>query len=101
LRNIAPAAGHWLAIRAIIPDLKRDAYGAEIIVSAGGRNYWRLIQPSYSYCSSCDVRAHFGLGAATTFDTIRVIWPDGSEENFPGGPADRQIELRQGSAKKP
>jgi hypothetical protein len=101
LRNIAPAAGHWLAIRAIIPELKRDAYGAEITVNAGGKHYWRLIQPSYSYCSSNDVRAHFGLGPAASYDSVHVIWPDGSEEDFPGGQADRQVELRQGSAKKP
>ena len=101
LRNIAKPAGHWLAVRALIPDLKRDAYGAEITVTAGGNNYWRLLQPSYSYCSSNDARAHFGLGSAQAYDAIHVIWPDGSEEDFPGGSADRQIELRQGPAKKP
>jgi hypothetical protein len=101
LRNVVSPAGHWLAARTLIPRLKRDAYGAEITVSVGGKSFWRLIQPSYSYCCSCDVRAHFGLGAATSYDSIRVIWPDGSEECFPGGMADRHIELRQGEGRKP
>ena len=96
LRNIAQARGHWLAVRAIIPKLKRDAYGAEVTVRAGGRDYWRLVNPGYSYCSSNDPRVHFGLGANDQYDTIRVIWPDGAEELFPGGLADRPIELRQG-----
>ncbi|MFL5339633.1 MAG: CRTAC1 family protein [Gemmataceae bacterium] len=99
LRNVAPAAGHWLTVRALIPKLKRDAYGAEVTVSAGGKSYWRLIQPGYSYLSSNDVRAHFGLGPAANYDSIRVIWPDGLEESFPGGPADRQVELRQGEGR--
>ena len=100
-RNIAPARGHWLTVRAVIPQLHRDAYGAEIFVTAGNRTYWRLIQPGTSYCSSGDPRAHFGLGPASAYDSIRVIWPDGSEESFPGGAADRQIELLQRAAKNP
>jgi hypothetical protein len=96
LRNVAPARGHWLAVRAIIPKLKRDAYGAEIAVRAGGRTFWRLLNPGYSYCSSNDPRCHFGLGANDRFDTIEVLWPDGNAEVFPGGQADRSIELRQG-----
>ena len=36
-----------------------------------------------------------GLGAAASVDSIRVRWPDGSEEKFPGGPADRYLTLRQ------
>jgi hypothetical protein len=96
LRNTAPVRGHWLAVRAIIPKLKRDAYGAEITVRAGGRAYWRLLNPGYSYCSSNDPRCYFGLGANDRYDTIEVIWPDGNLEVFPGGRADRPIELRQG-----
>jgi hypothetical protein len=96
LRNVAPAKGHWLAVRAVIPKLKRDAYGAEVTVRAGGKSYWRLLNPGYSYCSSNDVRGHFGLGPSDRYDGIDVFWPDGAEETFPGGAADRPVELRQG-----
>ncbi len=96
LRNTAPAGGHWLAVRATIPRLKRDAYGAEVTVRAGGRAHWRLLNPGYSYCSSNDSRGHFGLGPNGHYDAIDVLWPDGRAETFGGGPADRQIELRQG-----
>jgi hypothetical protein len=96
LRNVAPARGHWLAVRAVLSKWKRDAYGAEITVWAGGHAYWRLINPGYSYCSSNDPRVHFGLGSNEHYDNIDVIWPDGREESFSGGRADRHIELRQG-----
>jgi hypothetical protein len=96
LRNVAPAKGHWLAVRATIPRLKRDAYGAEVTVRAGRKSYWRLLNPAYSYCSSNDVRGHFGLGPNERYDGIDVLWPDGRAETFPGGPADRPVELRQG-----
>jgi hypothetical protein len=96
LRNVAPAAGHWLAVRALLPRQKRDACGAEVTVRAGGRSYGRLLNPGYSYCSSNDSRGHFGLGPSERYEAIDVLWPDGSAETFPGGPADRPVELRQG-----
>jgi hypothetical protein len=98
LRNTAAPRGHWLGVRAIDPALgNRDAYGAEIIVQAGGRRWWRLVQPAYSYASSNDPRIQVGLAAAIMVDSIQVRWPDGMEEMFPGGPADRYVTLRRGS----
>lgn len=97
-RNIAPQRGHWLTIRALLPAHGgRDACGAEIIVQAGGRRWWRLAQPAFSYLSSNDPRVHFGLGPVATVDSIQILWPDGRTETFPGGPADRALVLRQGS----
>src|SRR5262249_21154790 len=60
-RNVAPGRGHGLLVRAIDPSLKRDAYGAEVTVRAGGRRWVRWINPGYSYLCSNDPRAHFGL----------------------------------------
>ena len=79
----------------------RDALGAAVIVAAGGRERTRLALAGYSYCSSGDPRAHFGLGDAATIDSIRVRWPDGREERFPGGAADRVITLVQGEGEEP
>src|SRR5205807_4201458 len=45
LRNVAPGRGHWLAVRALLPQQKRDAYGAEVTVRAGGKAFWRLLNP--------------------------------------------------------
>jgi hypothetical protein len=98
-RNVAPKRGHWLLVRAIDPALHRDAYGAEISIRAGGRRLMHWINPGYSYLCSNDPRAHFGLGPAERVDVIEVVWPDGSEEVFPGGAADRVVVLRKGEGK--
>ena len=101
-RNVAPKRGHWLMIRAIEPEHGgRDAYGAEVTVEAGSRRWWRVIQPGYSFLVSNDPRAHFGLGDAATVDRIRVLWPEGTEENFEGGAVDRFVDLRKGAGRKP
>jgi hypothetical protein len=95
-RNVAPERGHWLLVRAVDPALKRDALGAEVRVQAGGRRWARLISADGSYLCSNDMRAHFGLGAASQVDSIEVSWPDGCTENFSGGPVDRLIVLQKG-----
>ncbi|HMF13542.1 MAG TPA: CRTAC1 family protein, partial [Gemmataceae bacterium] len=96
-RNVAPERGHWLMVRAIDPQCGgRDAYGAVVTVMAGDHRWQRLVQPGYSYLCSNDPRTHFGLGPAQSVDSIRVTWPDGKEEAFPGQEVDRIIVLRKG-----
>ncbi|HXG49163.1 MAG TPA: CRTAC1 family protein [Methylomirabilota bacterium] len=100
-RNVAPR-GHWLTVRAIDPALGgRDAYGAEITVTAGGRRQSLTVAPSQSYLCSNDPRAHFGLGAARRVESIQIVWPDGVEEEFAGTPADQFITLAKGAGRRP
>lgn len=97
-RNVAAKQGHWIGIRAVDSALGgRDAYGAEVTVSAGGRRRTAWINPGYSYLCSNDPRAHFGLGENGRLDDLAIIWPDGSEERFPGGATDRYITVQKGS----
>jgi enediyne biosynthesis protein E4 len=98
-KNVAPKRGHWLLVRAVDPALKRDAYGAEVRVRAGGRRWVGWVNPGQSYLCSNDPRVHFGLGGARRVDDLSVRWPDGSREVFPGGRADRVVELRKGAGK--
>jgi hypothetical protein len=100
-KNVAPNRGHWLKVRAIDPKLKRDAYGAEVRVKSGGAERLRLINPAQSYLSSGSPVALFGLGTATQIDSIRIDWPDGTKELFPGGAVDRSIVLRKGEGRAP
>jgi hypothetical protein len=99
-RNAVPQRGHWLGVRAIDPALRRDAYGAAITVHAGERRWLRLINPGYSYLCSNDPRALFGLGQIAQIDRIEVVWPDGTEESFPGPVVDHYVELRKSEGSK-
>ena len=101
LENVAPRHGHWLTVRAIDPALQRDAIGAVVTVTAGGKTWQRHLQPGSSYLSSHDPRAHFGIGETETIDTLEVLWPDGTRERFPGGSVDRGIVVRRGEGTSP
>ena len=99
-RNASQSSGRWLTVRAVDPTLNRDAYGAEIHVQAAGQRWMRLINPAYSYLTSNDPRAHFGLGEVDRIDSITVRWPDGSSELFSDeNEVDRMVVLHRGRGK--
>ncbi len=96
-RNDVPKTGHWLRIKLLLPEHRRDAYGAELIVVAGDRRFHRILNPASSFLASHDPRIHVGLNM-TDYDRIEVRWPDGSLEweHFGGGSTDREIRLVRG-----
>jgi hypothetical protein len=101
-RNIAPKRGHWLMVSALDPGLGgRDVYGAEVTVYAGTRRWVGWLNPGYSCLCSNDPRVHFGLGEVKRVDAIRVLWPDGLEEEFPAQATDRWVRLMRGHGTKP
>jgi hypothetical protein len=100
-RNVAPS-GHWVGVRVTDPTRgNRDLLGAEVRVSAGQRVWVQVAQSAHSYLCASDPRPLFALGEATTYDKIEVTWPDGKREVFPGGAADRWVNLTPGSGKAP
>ena len=74
------AASHWLEVELEGLSLNRYGLGAKVEVVAGGRRWVREMQSGYGYASQVQPRLHFGLGAATRVDTLRVVWPDGWEQ---------------------
>lgn len=97
LRNVAPGRGHWLRLRLLDPARgNRDAIGAEVVMNAGGRKRWAVLQPATSYLASHEPVVHFGLGNATSVDSLEVLWPDGRKEVFRSITADQLNVLKAG-----
>lgn len=71
----------WLLVRLTGTVSNRAAIGAKVRASAviQGAEMWQLREVSggSGYCSQSDLRAHFGLGDATTVDLLRTEWPSG------------------------
>jgi hypothetical protein len=95
--NTATKLGRSLVLRLIDPQAGgRDAYGAIVTVTAGGKSWTQLLQPGTSYLSSHDPRLHFGLGAVDSIESIRVLWPDGRRERFVSVKLNPHLTLRKG-----
>jgi hypothetical protein len=99
--NESPQQGHWLAVRARLPEANRDAEGALAILEVDGRRALRRIDRGGGYLSSRDAVARFGLGATPKRLRLTIIWPDGSEEFFEVQGIDRVLDVTQGSGVRP
>jgi hypothetical protein len=99
LVNAIRSQNHWVAFRATGTRSNRDGIGARISVKAGKRTLVDEVRSGSSYISQNDLRVHFGLGAVTSAEDVRVRWPSGLEENFGTMSADAIHELREGSGK--
>ena len=89
---------HWLGLK-VIGKSGRDMLGARIEVIVSEKNVLRRrARTDGSYLSANDPRVLVGLGNATRVETVRVRWPDGSDEEWKDLEADRYVSLKQGTA---
>jgi enediyne biosynthesis protein E4 len=98
LRNVAPNRGHWLLVR-VVDEHGRDALGASLTCTAGGRRIDVDVRAAYSYLASNDPRVHLGLGTTTSVDEIVVRWPTGGREAFGPFAADRVVTIARGKGR--
>jgi len=95
LRNVVPERGHWIRFR-VLEEPGRDALGATVTLTAGGRRITRHVQAAYSYLASNDPRVHVGLGPIRSVEGVSVRWVGGETDAFGDFEAGRQVVLRRG-----
>ena len=90
---------HWLGCAWSGPT-GRDMLGARVEVIRGGSpTIWRRARSDGSYGSANDPRVLVGLGTLTDTPTVRVHWPDGRVEEWPGVAIDRWMTLKMGTGR--
>ena len=95
LRNETEPAGHWLAVKLRGKPPNTDAIGAVVTARTGTTAQIRNVRSGTSYISQDDMRAHFGLGAATQVDAVEVLWPDGTKTTRANAKADQTLVIEQ------
>jgi enediyne biosynthesis protein E4 len=90
------AGGHWATFRLVGSKSNRDAIGAKLVVTAGGRRQVVEVRSGGSYVSHNDLRAHVGLGNASRLERVEIRWPSGATEVVSGLAADRFYMAREG-----
>jgi hypothetical protein len=103
LANTLDSGRRWLKVEAVgagrtLPDgSNRDGVGARLTLTAGGMTQTREIVLGDGYGSQNDLRAHFGLGDATTVDELVVRWPrSGRVQRFGPLAPDRFLRVVEG-----
>ena len=101
LKNNAGEGNHWLGLKLQGTSCNRDAIGAKITWTAGGKARRRLKTSGGSYLSSHDPREVLGVGAVTKIDALEITWPQpsGRTERFTDLPIDRYVTIVEGKGK--
>ena len=60
----------------------RDAVGARVTATIGGRTLSEQVSGGQSYLSASEKVLTFGLGAAAKIDTLEIRWPDGRAQTL-------------------
>ena len=95
LRNDQDLGHHWLRVRLVGRAPNRDAIGAWVELTAGGVTQRRQVMPTRSYLSQVEPTVTFGLGELDRVDSLKVVWPDGTEETVEGVEVDRLRVVEQ------
>jgi len=97
LVNDVRSSNHWIAIKTVGSKSNRDGIGARIVVKIGKRTLVDEVRSGSSYDSNSDMRVHFGLGAATKIDELKIRWPSGLVERFDNLRVDTIHTLKEGT----
>lgn len=90
----------WMTLKLIGTSTNKSAIGTKVRLKAlvNGIPVWQMreISAQTSYNGENDLRAHFGLGNATTADSIVVEWLGGGTETYTNIPCGQFITVVQG-----
>ena len=73
-KNVSTTNGHYLNVRLKGPKGNPDGLGYSVIVYVGGKKQFNTMQNTRGYFSAVESILHYGLGTATSVDSIKVYW---------------------------
>lgn len=93
--NDSPGDSHWLELALEGAKSNRDAIGAKIRLTAGGKRQFNHVTTACGYASSSAGPVHFGLGAAQAADEIEIGWPSGITQVLKNVSADQVLRIKE------
>ncbi len=89
------AHGHFLNVALTGTRSNRSAIGARVTITAGGQKQIDEVMSGSSYYSQKSFVLHFGLGSATSVDSVEVRWPNGGVQKLGKCEADRSLRIEE------
>ncbi len=84
---------HWLQIDLVGTSSNRDAIGAKVTITAGGKRQVREQGGGFHRFAQDQKRLHFGLGSHTVVDEVEVVWPSGIVQSLGAIAADQVLRV--------
>ena len=96
--NDNPAGNHYLNIYLTGDASNRNGLGTWIELYYDHRQQAYEQTPYRGYLSSMPINPHFGLGAATSIDSVVIKWPDGKKQVIPKVSANQTLHVDKKNA---
>ncbi len=97
-------ANHWVELDLTGTVSNRTAIGATVRIKAtiNGTPRWQMREvPGQTGYNSQVLTLHFGLGDATTIDSMKVEWPSGNDEVFTTVAANQHLYIAENDSSVP
>jgi len=95
LRNDGGNSRNGILIKCLGTRSNRSGIGTRVKVTNGAHSQIDEVRSGSSYYSQSDFRLHFGLGDATTADSVELSWPSGVKETFRDLPAGHLFVIQE------
>lgn len=95
LRNNKGNQNNWITISLTGTKSNRDAVGARVRVTAGGKTQTAQKKSTTGYLSQNDPRMHFGLAGNEVVDRIEIKWPSGKIQTLENIKANQIIDVKE------
>ena len=89
---------NWVQFKLKGNKSNRDAVGAQIRVTAGGRTQLSFVNGGNGFASQSSSRVHFGLGDQSGIEKVEVRWPSGAVQVFEQVAANKIYTIVEGGA---
>jgi hypothetical protein len=91
-RNRSATDHHWITLR-FHENTKHPPLNAIIRLKAGEREQVGILVTGDSYRSQHPLSKHFGIGTATSIDSIELDWADGAKQTIPHPEIDHELTV--------
>jgi len=95
IRNDTPHRNHWIKLKLVGTRSNRDGVGARVTLRASGLTQVDEVTNGAGILAASDMRLIFGLGQATTVDSLEVRWPSGARTLLKGLKADQLLTITE------
>jgi hypothetical protein len=89
---------NWLKVVLRGQQSNRGGIGAKLTLTAGGETQFREYTGQQHYMGQNHTPVHFGLGQATSVNTLTIQWPSGTVDTLHSVPANSTITVVEGSS---
>jgi hypothetical protein len=95
LRNNKGNMNNWILLHLTGTASNRDAIGARIKISSGGKEQIAQKKGTTGYLSQNEPRVHFGLGKNEMIEKIEIKWPSGKMQTLENVKANQVLEITE------